>query len=228
MMYGSQKSKVRSQKLGSESRARSHYSGLMTYDSPSRGFTLVETIVVTAIGTLILVVVMNSILMFYRANTNTFEEAVQIDEARKGIDKMGRDIRELAYSDNGSYPIVSTATSSFSFYSDVDRDASTELVRYYLVGSILYKGVTNATGTPPTYDLAGEQRSIISTYVRNTPQNVPIFRYYNASSTEIAPGATTTGIVFVTVDLIVNVDVNRLPGEFTLHSSATIRNLETD
>jgi hypothetical protein len=100
---------------------------------------------VTAIGTLILVVVMNSILMFYRANTNTFEEAVQIDEARKGIDKMGRDIRELAYSDNGSYPIVSTATSSFSFYSDVDRDASTELVRYYLVGSILYKGVTKAT-----------------------------------------------------------------------------------
>jgi len=191
-----------------------------------RGYTLIEMLVVISITALLSGVIVNSILSFYRTNTNTFEQASQVDEARRGIGSMIRDIREIAYSDNGSYPIVSTATSTFSFYSDIDRDASTELVRYYLTGTSLRKGVTNSTGTPPTYDLANEQVSIISNYVRNPSQGIPVFRYYNASSTEITPGATTTSIIFVTVDMVVNVDPYRLPGEFTLHSSATIRNLK--
>jgi len=201
---------------------------MINRNTRERGYTLIEMLVVISIAALLSGVIVNSILSFYRTNTNTFEQAAQVDEARRGIGSMIRDIREIAYSDNGSYPIVSTATSTFSFYSDIDRDASTELVRYYLTGTSLRKGVTNSTGTPPTYDLANEQVSIISNYVRNPSQGIPVFRYYNASSTEITPGATTTSIIFVTVDMVVNVDPYRLPGEFTLHSSATIRNLKTN
>ena len=193
-----------------------------------RGYTIVEMLVVIGITALVMSVVVNSILTFYRANTNTFEQAVQVDEARRGVDRMVRDIREVAYADTGEYPIISTATTSFAFYSDIDRDASTERVRYFLSGTSLKKGVTNATGTPLSYNLANEEVSTISNFIRNDLQNIPVFRYYTASSTEVAPGATTTAIVFVTVDLVVNVNPDRLPGEFTLHSSATLRNLKTN
>ena len=191
----------------------------------TRGYTLVEMLIVIGITTTVTLVVMNAILTFYRLNTNTFEQTVQVDQARKGIEYVVRDLREAAYADDGSFPVVAAGTTSVTFYSDTDRDVSAEKVRYFLSGTTLKKGVVNATGTPPAYTDA-EQISTVAEYVRNAEQGIPVFRYYNASSTEVAAGATTTSIVFVTVDLVVNVDVNRLPGQFTLHSSATLRNLK--
>ena len=183
-------------------------------------------LVVLAITTLIVVLVTESILTFYRANTNTLEQAIQVDEARRGVDRMVHDLREVAYADDGSYPIASMSTSSVTFYSDFDRDASAEKVRYYLQGTVLRRGVINATGTPPTYSSANEQVTVVSLYVRNSLQSLPVFRYYNASSTEVAAGTATTSIRSIRVDMIVNVDANRLPGEFTLRSMASLRNLK--
>lgn len=193
-----------------------------------RGYTLLEMLMVVSISTIVMGVIVSSILYFYRSNTNTLEQALQIDNARRGITQGVRDIRETTYGDDGAYPIVAFATSTFTFYSDIDRDSSTERVRFFLEGSTLKKGVTNPTGTPVSYDSGNEQVSIISEYVRNNFQNLPVFRYYTASSTEITSFATTTGIAFVEINLIVNVNPDRLPGEFTLRSSATLRNLKTN
>ncbi len=192
----------------------------------SSGYTLVEMIVVIGVTSLVMVMVTDTVLTFYRANTNTLEQAIQVDNARKGVEYLVRDLREAAYADDGSFPIVANGSTSISFYSDIDRDASVEKVRYFIDGTNLKKGTTNAAGSPPTYT-GTEQVTLIAEYIRNTAQSIPVFRYYNASSTEVAAGATSTTISFVSVDLVVNVDVNRLPGQFTLHSSATIRNLKT-
>ncbi len=187
---------------------------------------MIETIIVISVTALVLTVIVDSILTFYRSNTNTLEQTYQVESARRGVDLATRDIREAAYSDNGSFPIVSTCTSTLTFYSDTDRDYSAEQIRFYLEGSLLKRGVINATGSPHTYNAADEQVTILSEYVRNISQGVPVFRYFTASSTEIAAGATTTLLSYITIDLIVNVDVNRLPGEFTLHSTAAARNLK--
>lgn len=196
--------------------------------SMKRGYTFVEMLVVIGISVFVLMAVTDSILTFYRANVNTLEQATQVDEARRGVDRMVRDLREAAYADDGSYPVVAFSTSSVSFYSDVDRDFSVERIRYWLDGSVLRKGVINATGTPPSYSAGDEQVSVISEYVRNSPQGMPLFTYYNASSTEVAVGTATTTVAYVELNIVVNVDQNRLPGEFTLHSSAAFRNLKTN
>lgn len=193
-----------------------------------RGYSLVEMLVVMGMTSVVMGAIIVSIQYFYRSNTNTLEQSLQIESARKGVAFAVRDLRELTYGDDGSYPILSFSTSSISFYSDVDRDASTERVRYFLEGSVFKKGVTNATGSPPVYNPSDEQVSILSEYVRNAAQNTPLFRYYNASSTEITSFATTTAISFISLTLIINVDPDRLPGEFTLRSSATLRNLKTN
>lgn len=208
---------MRSAAARSQSLAPRSYSG---------GYTLVEMLVVIAISALVLAVITDSILSFYRSNTNTLEQAVQVDEGRRGADRMVRDLREVAYADDGTYPLYEIGTTSIIFYSDVDRDYSVERIRYWLSGTVLRKGVLNATGTPPAYNPADEAVSVISEYVRNASQGLPVFRYYNASSTEIAAGTATTSIAYVQVQLVVNVDPNRLPGEFTIRSNAAFRNLK--
>jgi len=193
-----------------------------------RGFTFIETLVIIAIVTLISVAIVNSILLFYRANTSALEQAQAVNEARRGIELLVRDIREASYSDEGAFPIVSMETNQFYFYSDVDRDDKIERMRYFLDGSILRKGVTETAGDPPVYNDVDEVVTIVSTDVRNAEQSTPIFTYYDTTGTEITDLNDVTALRFVTVNLIVNINPERLPNEFTLRSSAAIRNLKDD
>ena len=140
---------------------------------------------------------------------------------------MVRDIREATYSDEGSYPIISADFNSFYFYSDIDRDSNVERVKFYLDGSLFKEEITKSSGDPLTYEESGET-SIISANVRNIEQGVDVFSYYDDEGVEITDFSDVTEISFVKVNLIVNADSNRKPNEFTLRSSATLRNLKTN
>lgn len=189
------------------------------------GFTLIETVMVIAIVSLILGSVVSSITFFYRSNAHALEQAFAVNSARKGIERMIKDIRKVAYSVEGSYPVISMTTSSFSFYSDVDADTYAEKVRYFLDDTNLKKGVIDSSGTPPSYDDSNEVISIISDYVRNNAQSVVLFSYYNASGTPVTNTASTTDVVFVTADVVVNVNPLNIVNDFRLRSSATMRNI---
>lgn len=141
---------------------------------------------------------------------------------------MVRDIREAAYGDDGSFPVIAIAPTAFSFYSDIDRDDFTERIRYYLTGDLLYKGVTNPSGDPLIYDDNDEEISLIAQYVRNDEESVAIFTYYDSTGNEITDEVDIAEVAFVKVNLIVNVNPTRLPEEFTLRSSATLRNLKVN
>lgn len=194
--------------------------------SQKRGFTFVEMIVVVAITGVIMVAITSSVIFFYRTNDNLVEQVLAINNARKGVQLMVRDIREAAYGDDGSFPVIAIAPTAFSFYSDIDRDNYTERIRYYLTGDILYKGVTNPSGDPLTYDDADEEVSLVSQYVRNDEESVSIFTYYDSQGDEITDPGALSEVAFVKVNMIVNVNPTRLPEEFTLRSSATLRNLK--
>ncbi len=181
-------------------------------------------IVTLAIFLLIMGAVINSILFFYRANSSSLEQAIQVETARRGIELFVRDVREATYADSGAYPLATMASSSVTFYSDTDTDNSIERIRYSLFGTRLYRNVTEPTGSPATY-IGGGVTTTVSEYVRNFDENVSIFRYYNASSTEVTnPGVINT-VVSVTINLIVDIVQKHTPGTFTLSESATIRNL---
>lgn len=192
------------------------------------GLSLVETLVVLALFSILSIAIMNAVASFYRQNAYTIAQSYQVSEARRGVERMVRDLREMTYADNGAYPIIETSTSTIRFYSDIDRDDSVERVSYELDDTTLYKRIYNATGTPPTYDATPDTEETISEYVQNNPQDRVVFTYYNATGTEMAATGTVTDIRHVDVQLIVNIDPVRDPGEFMLRSSATLRNLKED
>lgn len=189
------------------------------------GLTLIETVMAIAISTLILGSFVASISIFYRSNKYTLEQAFAVNSARRGVEQMMKDIRKVSYSDEGSYPVISMTTSSFSFYSNVDTDAYAEKVRYFLEGTNLKKGIVDSSGTPLSYNDNNEVISIISDNVRNNTQSVVLFSYYNASGTPVTNTASTTDIIFITADIIVNVNPLNIVNDFRLRSSATMRNI---
>ncbi len=190
----------------------------------SRGFTLIETIVTIAIFGSIMVLISSSILYFYRAHNYTIEQSFAIESARRGIEVMVREIREVTYSDTGAYPVVSAGLQSFSFYSDVDKDSNVEKIRYFLDGTSFKRGSIKASGNPLVYNAGDEEISVLSDNVRN--DTVPIFHYYDQNGAEIINLSNVTSIALVSVDLMVNVTLSRAPDEFILRSSANLRNLK--
>jgi len=97
-----------------------------------KGFTLIETLVVVAIFTVSLGAVFGSILMLYRAHGYTWEQSQAIEEARRGIETMVKEIRTARSGEDGSYPIVLAGDKEFIFFSDINGDGKTERVRYFL------------------------------------------------------------------------------------------------
>jgi type II secretory pathway pseudopilin PulG len=95
-------------------------------------FTLIETIVTIFIFTLIFGAVSGLIVMVYRTHGYTWQQSIAIEEARRGIEIMVKEIREAKTGDDGSHPIEKAGDKEFIFYSDIDQDGETEKVRYFL------------------------------------------------------------------------------------------------
>ena len=191
----------------------------------TQGMTLIEMLVFITIFTVIIVAVVSSIRFVYKGQRYSFETAESTRNARLGIEHTIKDIRESAYSDIGDYPIIAMATSSLEFYSDIDRDAKVERVRYFLDGSTLKKGLLKSTGNPPEYLNENEVVSIVSTNVRNNATGVPLFTYYDKSGAEMTDLTKITDVAFVLARLVVNLEPSHAPNDFELRSSAALRNI---
>jgi type II secretory pathway pseudopilin PulG len=190
----------------------------------SRGFTLGETIVVVAIIGAVGVAVTSMITFFYRSNAYAFQQTSAVDSAHRGLDGSFRNMREASYGDDGSYPVESAATSSVTFYSDVDNDGPVEKVRLYILAGTLYRQVTNSAGSPPSYTGQTISTSTIATNVVNAT-STPVFRYYDTNGTELTAPADVSKVVAVATTLSVDLNPSRAPDIFTLQASATLRNL---
>ena len=188
------------------------------------GLTFIEMMVTLSIFAIVMIALVNSILFFYRANTSSIQQAYQVESARRGVQLLVRDIREATYGADGSYPLAEMASTSITFNADTDRDAAVEKIRYTLSGTSLSRTVIEPTGNPAQYVGSGET-SVVSDHARNLGQNIAVFQYFNASTTEVVNPNAIASVVSVTVSIIVNISPYRLPGEFTLRSSATLRNL---
>lgn len=190
-----------------------------------RGISLVETVVVIAITTMVAGSLLSAIRYFYVNNAYVFEAATSVDSARRGLATALADLREASYADDGSYPVSGAATSSITFFSDVDSDGGVERVKIWRVGTTLYKVVTNASGNPPSYAGQSSSTTTIATYLRNAT-STPLFTYYDSDGVQLSTTSTPLASVS-TVGTTVQIDLNpnRAPQVFTLTGSATLRNL---
>ncbi len=197
----------------------------------NRGFTFIETLVTITIFALAMGAVSGFIIMGYRTQSYTLEQSAAIAESRKGVETMVKEIREARPGDDGAYIIEKAEDFQFIFYSDIDKDAATERVRYFIQGTDFKKGVIKATGSPPDYPLEQEEITTISSYIRNAP---PIFEYYNGDWPEdtvnnpLSTPARLQETKLMRVYLVINVDPNRPPQNFELESCVQVRNLKTN
>jgi prepilin-type N-terminal cleavage/methylation domain-containing protein len=195
------------------------------------GFTLIESIITVVIFTGAFLIVSEFIFMMYRAQGYTYGQSHAINEARKGIETMVKEIREGRTAENGSYMIESANDYEFSFYGDIDKDLAIEKIRYFVDGTDFKKGVIEPTSVsqlddlPAQYLAQNEQVLVLSKYIRNTP---PIFRYYDGAGSELPAPARKKDTTMMKVNLIINVDPNRPPDDFILESEVQVRNLKTN
>jgi prepilin-type N-terminal cleavage/methylation domain-containing protein len=189
-----------------------------------RGMTLIEMVVAIGIIAVITVAITQSVILFYRANRVAFEESYQIRSAERGLQVLVRDLREATYGDDGAYPLGSIASSSIMFYADVDRTNPVERIEYRLTGQKLTRVVTRSSGNPPVYNTV-VATSTVSEYVRNFDDNISLLRYFDAAGAEVTSPTDIARVVSVSINLVVDITPVHAPGEFTLRSGATLRNL---
>lgn len=189
-----------------------------------RGMTLVETVVWVAVTLSALLAIVTSVQYFYRTNNYAVEQAAAVSSAQRGIENMVKTMREASYSSNGAYPVIAMSTSSIAFYADIDTDPFIEQVRYFIDGNSLKRGVIDPSGDPPVYTNP-ETFSSVSDYVRNVEQGVTIFRYYDLNGTLMTDFGDIAEVRFIETTVVVNINPFRLPNQFTLRSTAALRNL---
>ncbi len=191
----------------------------------ARGMTLTELLVTIAILGVVSIALMSMIQSFYKQNSFLIEQTSALASARRGVNDTVKVIREASYGDDGSYAIVSAATSTLTVYSDIDQDAYAERVTFSLIDGVLYRVIANATGSPATYSAAGQSTSTLASDVRNS-SSTPLFTYYDADGLQLATSSPVlSAISSVKIDLYVDLNPVRLPNVFVLSQLVTLRNL---
>lgn len=194
----------------------------------SSGFSVIEFVIAVAIFAVAGIAVITFQKDVFSLNRIISGNIELQDDARKALKAMSSEIRTASPSSIGSYPILQTATSSFSFYSDIDADPLKERVRYFLNDRTLRKGVVKATGTPLAYDPLDEVVTDLVHHVANTTTS--IFSYYDSSydgtTAPLAEPIDISAVRFVKIELILDRDPRNIPGPIMLTTQVTMRNLK--
>lgn len=193
----------------------------------SRGFTLMEMVVVIALTGLVGVGLLSMISYFYRSNAYLLEATSAVDSASRGVNESLTLLRAASYGEDGSYPLMAAATSSVTFYANGDGDHAIERIRLYLSDGVLYQGVTNATGNPPSYTGQTESTSTIATWVKNDVAT-PVFRYFDSDGVELTGSINIAAVRTIRARLDVDINPQRAPNILTIEGGATLRNLRSE
>ncbi len=80
-----------------------------------RGFTLVETLIVIALFTMLLLAIMNAVTQIYKYNSVTLEQANEIEVARRGLLTWVRDAREMTSGADGAFALARAESHRMGF-----------------------------------------------------------------------------------------------------------------
>jgi type II secretory pathway pseudopilin PulG len=194
------------------------------------GFTIIEIGMVMVILTSILVIVTASMIYFFQSYNFSFEQYQSVSSAQTGMGRMSRDIRESRTGENGAWPIVNAGDTSFSFYSDITNDGRADLVRYFVAGTDLKKGIIEPSGAPVSYPPASEKVTIVASGLANG--TTPLFTYYNGNwpaDTAGNPLPLANRVVATRyVKIYMKIDPNPATstGGFELNSGVEIRSMK--
>lgn len=195
----------------------------------SRGVTIIELLVVIFIMSLIgtgTYMLQNDMFTFNRSISGQL--GIQ-GEARQALRKFTAELRTASPSSTGAYPIAQAATSSITFYANIDDDPYIERLRYFLATTTFNRGVIKPSGSPLTYDPNSEVVTELVHGIANGTTS--IFTYYDqdydGSSTAlplVSPVAVQL-VRLVKMTLFIDLDPVRPPAPATFTTEITPRNL---
>jgi type II secretory pathway pseudopilin PulG len=194
----------------------------------TRGFSIVETLVVVFIVTLIIAAVGAFQADVFRLTSTIQSGLSSQNDARKIIRPMADEVRSASEGENGAYALATTLPTTFTFYSDIDGDDERERIRYFLEGSDFKKGVIKPSGSPLSYNSVNEK---ITEVVHNVV-STDIFTYYDSAydgtdeSLPLAEPVIPSEVRLIDVELVVDEDPNRSPAPITIRTQMSIRNLK--
>ncbi|MEK7593446.1 MAG: hypothetical protein AAB464_01895, partial [Patescibacteria group bacterium] len=192
------------------------------------GFTLME--ITVGIALFVIVGGLISLLTFRLSDyqlffTKKFEAQQEIQQT---IPFIISEIRSMAPSSVGSYPIASASTSSITFYSNSDDDTLLEQIRYFLDGNILKKGTVKPSGNPLTYNPANETTTEMVHNMLAT--STPIFSYYDenytGSENPMSQPAVVADIRIISIQLAIQDSASKAP--VIIKIQAMPRNLKSN
>lgn len=155
------------------------------------------------------------------------ENIVAEQEIQLTLRVMASEIRAMAQSVTGSYPIELASQNSLTFYSDIDGDGLAERIRYFLDGTTFKKGIITPTGAPLSYLIANEE---IIEKVHNVYSAAgDIFAYYDPSYTGTQTALTFPLNISALSLININITVDQTPADsvsrINLSTSVNMRNL---
>jgi prepilin-type N-terminal cleavage/methylation domain-containing protein len=194
-----------------------------------RAFTLVEVLTTVAIMTSIMVVVVLFQYNVLNYNRSAGASLINITEAQAIMKNVARELRSMEPGENGEYPLAVAATSTITFFADLNSDGISEKIRYYVASSTLYRGVIVPTGLPAVYSSGSETIKTLTSGLRNS-STTPVFQYYpstySGTSTPLTYPLVIANIRLVRVDLHVDTDPNKSPINRTYSTQVQLRNLK--
>lgn len=190
------------------------------------GFTFVEVMVAMSIFILLMFAAAEFFTGGLKANVFGYEQDEAVRNARLAANNIAKELREASPSVAGDYMLDTVASNTIVFFADINNNNYADRIRYFVDGSDLKRGFTSPTGTPPSaYDLTQEQVTTVANYLNN--QAIPVFTYYDASSTPITnPTASTGRVRMVHILMKVNVTPERAPADYYYETDVQIRNLK--
>jgi prepilin-type N-terminal cleavage/methylation domain-containing protein len=183
------------------------------------GYSLIEITVTVAIFALVFILGANFIITGFRSMTFGSEQETAIQNARRAMENLAKDIREAKSSEKGDYPLSVTEEQNFTWYGDVDNDGVAEKIKYFLLSSTLQRVIVEP-GAGNLYSGPGATTTIAQ-YVNN--QAEPIFTYYDASNNETDE---INNIRLINIKLKINVTPERAPLDYYLETDIQLRNLK--
>lgn len=142
-----------------------------------KGMTLIEILVAIAITGFVGLGVVSLQYILSQNQIAITKSYKSVDDANFLVSQLAKEIRSARQSDNGAYLLSFAGDQEIIYYSDINLDGKTEMVRYYLDGTIFIKEIVEPSGYPAFYDLLNKKTHTASENIRNG--TVPIFYYYN-------------------------------------------------
>lgn len=196
-----------------------------------KGFSLLELIVVMGLLVLFTTLVADFQAKVFIYNRIFQDANVTLVDAVSVLKSMTAELRSMSPSSAGGYPIDTAATSTITFYNDINDDGGKEKIRYFMSGMILKKGIIQPSGNPVIYNSASETVSTLINNVRNTA-TTSIFNYYDnsyygqATATPLTFPLDIQQVRLININLVVDPNPNRPLAPITETTNVTLRNLK--